>query len=250
MELSHSLPAPALAKGLFLLEQLAVDGQASLEQLAKKNGWPKSSVLRYLKTLESLEIVSQNPETLHWQSKQRLKPVCSPLPQEVNALQSELPRLADQTGHCAEIYLAGNRILRLIDRAEPEESEVQVNARIGFQRDLRELDATSGIYFAFRDTPPPSEMWWWEDGEISPVPKDIRDRTLCRIRKSGFAVDHSFNENGIRRHALPILDGTHLTGVLAIAQRLTPKYRIEGERIRKILDPISTSLNSRISPSR
>lgn len=245
-----STPAPALAKGLDVLEQLAVDGQASLEQLATRNQWPKSSTLRYLQTLEAMGAVRRHPETLHWHAVKRLQPVSASLPHPLEQTRTRLPSLAQESGHCAEVYQVTGRSVTLIDRAEPEESEVQVNARIGFHRDLRELDATAGLFFAFRDTPPPSEMWWWEDGEKSPVSQDIRDRSLSRIRESGFAIDHSFNENGIRRHAVAVMDGDTLIGILAIAQRLTPKYRIEGERIRDLLNPISNSLHPRVSPPR
>jgi DNA-binding IclR family transcriptional regulator len=246
MELESDFPAPALAKGLLLMEQLTKDGQSSLEQIARKHQWPKSSTLRYLQTLEKLGIVHQHPDTLRWQALQRLRPVRSELTGPLAELHARLPALAEESGHCAELYRVGGRHVTLVDRAEPEGGEVTITARIGFHRDLRELDATAGILFAFTDILPSSGMWWWEEGEKTPVSVETRDRSLVRIRETTLAVDHAFNEHGIRRHALPVLDGTVLIGILAIAQRLTPKFRSEGERIHTVLTTQLRTINSEL----
>lgn len=244
MEHSEPYPAPALAKGLLLLEQLAVDGQASLEHLAQKNEWPKSSTLRYLQTLEQLGAVRRHPDTLHWHAEKALSPLSSRLPAELEKLRTMLPTLAEATGHCAELYRVDNRTLRLIDRAEPEDSEVRVNARIGFVRDLRELDATAGLFYALTHTPPPSSVWYWQDGEKTPVSAETQQRILERIRETGRASDHAFNENGIRRHALPVFSGEDLTGILAVAQHLTPRFKADAQRIDTVLEHLSTQLRT------
>ena len=234
----EQLPAPALARGLCLLEQLATDGQASLETLAKRNGWPKSSTLRYLQTLSELGAVRQHPETLHWHGEMQLRPLTGRLPSSLELLRARLPLLANETGHCAELYRVGSRMVSLVDRAEPDASEIQLNARIGFKRDLRELDATSSLFFAFCTASPPADMWWWQDGERVSVSAEVRDCHLAKVQTAGVSVDHAFNENGVRRFAVPVQEGGSLIGILAVAQRLTPKFRTEGERIREVLEPL------------
>ena len=241
------LPAPALAKGLYLLDQLASDGQASLEHLAKKNGWPKSSTLRYLQTLEAIGAARQNSQTLHWHAEKCLKPLSQRIPTALEALRKKLPSLAESTGHCVELYQVESRSIRLIDRTEPEGSEVHILARIGFQRDLRELDATAALYFAFTDLTPPPSAWYWEDGEKTSIPEIQQKRMLERARQMHQTTDHAFNENGIRRHAVPILSENGLIGIVAIAQRLTPRFKTDGEKIARALHDFSSLATSELS---
>ena len=125
-----SIPAPALARGLQLLDQLAVDGQASLEKLAARNGWPKSSVLRFLQTLEQAGAVLQDPASRHWRALKHLQPLEPPSLPPLEQVRKQLPGLAQGTGHCAELYLwQGNR-LRLIDRAEPDSGEWRATSHV------------------------------------------------------------------------------------------------------------------------
>lgn len=237
--MKRSTPAaPALARGLCLLDQLTVDGQASLEKLAARNQWPKSSVLRCLQTLESLSIVRQDPETRRWQALQRLQTLDSPILAPMEAARKRLPTLAEQTGHCAELYFLQDGTLTLMDRAEPESVEIMVRARIGFDRGMDELDSTALIAYAFSsELPVPEKVWVWKKGVRKVRTVEKRDRLISKTRTRAFSVDADFNEFGIRRFAIPILSGEKLLGVLAIAQRQTPKAETEFDFIQQTLQP-------------
>lgn len=241
MELFYKeMPAPALAKGLVLLEQLAVDGQLSLERLATRNRWPKSSTLRYLLTLEKIGAVKQHPDTRHWQALKILHTL-TPVADSLRPYREQLPELAERTGHCAELYSIDSNRVRLIDRADPETDEIVVAARIGFERGLTELDSTAALYFAFiPGHPPPPRVWIWKEGEKVQLTAAQRNARILRAREQFFALDVDFNESGIRRFAIPLLAQEHLQGILAIAQRQTPRAEREVERIRETLAPLAT----------
>jgi hypothetical protein len=49
-------------------------------------------------------------------------------------------------------------------------------------------------------------------------------------------VDHDFNANGIRRFGIPLLDPEkHFLGILAVAQRQTPRAQAETAQIIKAI---------------
>lgn len=231
-------PAPALARGLTLLEQLAVDGQSSLEKLALQNAWPKSSVLRCLQTLEAMEMVTQDQESKRWQALKRVKTLEDPTLPALESARKRLAFLADRTGHCAELYIWKETKLTLIDRAEPESVEVMVRARIGFQRGLEELDATALVAFAFDPhLEPPEKSWAWKKGKKKKLSPEKCDQRISKTRKQGLTVDSGFNEHGIRRFAIPVFSENRLAGVLAIAQRQTPRAEQEISLIKQTLHP-------------
>lgn len=230
--------APALDRGLRLLEQLAVDGQASLEALSARNEWPKSSVLRCLKTLEILGAAQQDPVSRRWRALQRMQKIDTPALPPLEHARKQLPLLAQQTGHCAELYGFSYGELTLIDRAEPESRDILIRARIGFNRDLRELDATALLVYAFcPDCKIPRRMWNWEKGEKKTLTsKKVRER-VREAKASGSSADADFNEYGIRRFAVPVFQNADLVGILAVAQRQTHRADAEIEFITQTLQP-------------
>ena len=52
------MPTPGLFKGLKILDYLK-DGDACLEELVKKSGFPKTSTLRVLETLTAMNLVKK-----------------------------------------------------------------------------------------------------------------------------------------------------------------------------------------------
>jgi len=241
MELTP-IPAPALARGLELLGQLTQDGQQPLEQLAARNQWPKSSVLRCLKTLEALDLVEQDPGSRHWRALAKITPLVSPRAMILRKTTEQLPGLAEQTGHCVELYQVQGEDVTLIDRTDPEGSEIVVQARIGSSRDLHELDASASVVFAFSTVTAPEALWYWAEGKQTPVPPDQPAKLIQRVRDAGIGIDHSFNQHGIRRFAVPLLEAGSLVGILSVAQRLTPGFRADADRIQQVLHSFSQPL--------
>ena len=230
-------PAPAITRGLRLLELLAVDGQASLERLTHKTGWPKSSVLRYLQALESVGAASQDPGSKAWTALLSLRRITPEFDPMLEFAKRQLPYLSQRSGHCAELYSLRAGHLELIDRAEPEVSDMALVARIGFTRDLSELDATATLFYAGCGAMIPQKPFWrWANGSKKTLSPAVARRALQIARKERFAVDTDFNNNGIKRFARPLFDeGDSLVGILAIAQRLTPTAKRETNLIAQAL---------------
>lgn len=219
-----------------MLAILASDGRCSLESLAKKTSWPKSSILRYLQALEAYGAVSRSEDSKLWQARQKLCPIVPDASEVLERARTRIPKLANEVNCCVELYRLERNTLVLSDRAEPENELVSLRARIGFERNLQELDATSLIFFAFQETAMPSSgLWAWHEGRQKKVGARTAQQRIAVVRESGWALDNDFNEYGYRRFACPVLDGDALVGVLAIAQRLTPLAEREKPHLIKTL---------------
>jgi DNA-binding IclR family transcriptional regulator len=237
-------PAPALSRGLRLLRRLAVEGQGSLDQLARREGWPKSSTLRYLRALEAAGTVRRDAASKVYFLEEQLVPVAGAGEDALTPRwRSVLNETAEATGHCTEWYALQPRRVVLRERADPVLAEVQVQARIGFRRDLRECEATSLLYFAFSGTPREAEdvSWRWEGGKRRGVEPAERERLVEQVRKRGLAVDHGFNLNGVRRWGIPVVAAGRLAGILTVAQRQTPAAAKEGKGIRAVLQSLQAA---------
>lgn len=234
-------PAPALTRGIALIRQLSLHGQGTLEDLARRGGWPKSSTLRYLQALQQSGITEQDPVSKIWHLREHLTAFAPDSGDVIEFWRGRIGSLCQDLGHCVELYRVAAGAVTLIDRVDPLVQDKQLSARIGFVRDPSECDATALLFFAFsgQKTTPKDLSWRWCDGERANVRASERDNLLREARISGTAIDPEFNLNGIRRFAFGLFtpDGT-LGGILAIAQRLTPLSARQTESIRSALEKL------------
>src|SRR4029077_735452 len=133
--------APALSRGLMLLAYLNREGASSLDRLAKATGFPKASLLRMLRTMESSGAVAREGLGKRWHSLIRLEPGTprERLLRERCALAASW--LCRSLRHTLEIYAFENARLTMIDRADPEGETPPVRRRIGHAALWDECDA-------------------------------------------------------------------------------------------------------------
>lgn len=229
--------APALTRGIALIRQLGKEGQGTLEQLASRGGWPKSSTLRYLQALESSGIARQDPSNKVWHLIEKLTPFESKPNDPLSAWRNRLSDLVQKSGHCAELYSVSEKAVTLEDRADPVINEMQLSANIGYHRELSELDSIGLCYFAFSGATLEKDdgSWHWSDGEHTTVRIKFRKEAIATTQREGIARDYDFNINGVRRFAVPVLKDNELIGILAVAQRQTPRAQKETEIIHQAL---------------
>jgi len=217
-------PAPALERGIRIL-QLLEDGEpASLESIAERLEAPKSSAGRLLETLESLGVVTRDPETRRFVSHYRLAPRLAPKEAlRERAIARELESLAHATARTAEWYAPGEAGLVLVQRREPPGLEVAPNAKVGFLRSWEgELEAVCALGNAFfRPEEPPRRGAFWcyrkhgVRGELSV--REARER-IRRAAEGEAVADAAFNTNGARRCAALVRFDERPAGVLALAE--------------------------------
>ena len=132
----------------------------------------------------------------------------------------------------------------LEDRADPVIHEMQLRSNVGYERVLTELDSTCLCFLAFSDLQPKTDYgtWHWCEGEQTTVHNSFREAAIRETFSGSIAVDYDFNQNGIRRFAIPILNDRELTGILAVAQRQTPRAHKESKHIQQALRGLSAEV--------
>lgn len=240
-------PAPALTRGLEILRRLNRDGPSTLGQLARANGWPKSSTARLLVALERAGVILRGP----LDGRVRAAVALVPLAAAEDALQAwsgaPLIRLCQASGHTVELYACRNGRLAMVDRSDPEDAEARVWARIGWEPDPTELTAVTQLQLVFgrRDTQlqQRTDVWAWRNGERRSVRGARLKALLNRVRHEAFAACLDRNPRGVVRYAIPVLGPRNdFQGVVSIAATLarvdeaireTFKALLQKERERK-----------------
>jgi len=196
-------PAPALSRGIDLLDRLSRDGPQVLERLAETASLPKSSTLRLLAALERLGLVARDPATRRFHARAALVRGGSDAAEAARQRQV-LAALARDSGQAAELWeLRGNRLV-MVDRADPEDASTAVRARIGYERDLSEADAVAVVAFAFLDAPLPARHTRSSDHRLAPASRASVQQAVRQCRREGRAADAGINSNGVRRFAAPL----------------------------------------------
>ena len=218
-------PSPALTRGLQLLALLNCEGLCSLERLSRHTGWPKSSVVRLLTSLVNGGAVRRDPVSKRYHAIMRLVPLISEQELTRSLGTSAIFKLCASVDHTVELHTYDGQRLTMVDRCEPDNKEVKVRARIGWNHDASEFNALTQIVLASNSPGrhPPS-LWYWDQRAIRrKIKPAMAISTLQKVREERLGVDLGINDNSVRRYAAPILDsGQRLVAVLAVAQVCTP----------------------------
>lgn len=212
-------PAPALTRGVRLLDRLGRDGPQVLERIAGESGVAKSTALRLLGALERIGMVARDPVTRRWHARVALVSGGDGEAERAR-LRQVLADLARTGRHAAEAWSWRDGHPVMVDRADPEDVSTVVRARIGAERDLVEVDAVVLIGFA---NDPAGPRWrrahtQAQDRRQAEVPRAVLAAQVEMCRRAGCAWDAGINANGVRRFAAPWRDaGGVFRGAVALA---------------------------------
>ncbi len=225
------------------------DGPQTLERLTAVSGWPKSSLLRLLRSLEAFGAVRRDPATKTYHAKLRLMPTDAGRTRLIDLARPTLETLCTQTHQTIELYAWAGGMLTMIDRREPEDVVVAVRARIGFTRSLDELDALSQVVHAFADPVAPASYWVWRSGKRTELDHMRVQRIIEQARQRTVATDLGINSNGVRRYAAPSLHEHQLQGVIAVAQFCTPADRRPSVELRNAIRQAGIDITRSVNPA-
>ncbi|WFB36150.1 helix-turn-helix domain-containing protein [Kiritimatiellota bacterium B12222] len=224
----ESSAAPALERGLYILETLQASGPLSLENLATACQIPKSSLLRLLDTLQARGYVQRRDSDKQYLNRVSLI-VQAPQersPEEI--IQFTLETLSQQLGFTTEWYSPQNDHALLTQRTECRDSAVQVLARIGYKRSWwEELDAVARIGHVALPLSPTLDQQKactrYQQGVLIPHSASSYKQALKDLNIESPCVDTEYNANGIRRMAKGILDQEgKLLGIIAVPMHFQP----------------------------
>lgn len=205
---------------------LCEHGEASLDQVTQRTGYPKASVLRMLQTLCDLQLVERNVRTGLYCAVARIAYSGGSRPDFGAQVQQTLERLSEKLQVTAEWFEPGEDGLLLSRRASPPDAEVRVKARAGFIREWNgELDAVAVIGYAFYSAAPGIRRGLWTydpQGGQDKLTMAAARALIEKAVKTGWAIDVFYNSQGVKRVAAPVVCDGELAGVLSLACPFTP----------------------------
>lgn len=221
--------APALERGLDVIQHLTGADACSLEELARALSAPKSTLLRVCAVLIERGVLRRGADK-RYSLRLRLRPVAEPRARRFpEAVRQELDRLGEQLQATVEWYdIDRDRdngcSARITARYEPDHGPVRVRARLGFRRPATgEVEAVATVLLTRTACRPGSDAWWYRDGAAVACEAAALRRHLAAHAGAAVVVDHAYNSNGIRRMAAPVCTGDGaLAGILALAECYTP----------------------------
>jgi len=233
---------PGLTRGLKVLEILKNGKRIPLHELQRIMSIPKSSLLRVMETLVENDYAERD-ESGAYRSKVRIVPF-----ENSDALDGKIEKALKQvaalTEHTAEWYIpTDNNTLILVKRNQPDNPELHVVAKIGFIRKTgagHELDAVAAVaavYMKHADTEFEERWIYKPEGIKCQISSKEASEIIRSACDNAFCSELNYNSNGVRRIAVPVLDGRKLLGVLAVAQCYMPGIQPDDkEKVRILFD--------------
>lgn len=215
----------ALVRGLNVLKRLAAEPGLTLEQLVRKTGYPKTSLFRILQALTGEQMITRDRRG-SYHPRVRLQFLSDPSFEDV--LRQAMQSLAATTGQTVEWYQTQKEGMRLLVRELPCDTEIGVQARVGFIRPWNEeLDAVLCVGLAFLkpltlvvDT---SRFEGYQQPFVrSCIPAETAQARIAAAAATGVCRDDIANSNNVRRVAELVRHRDRPFGVLAVAEVVHP----------------------------
>lgn len=220
--------APALKRGLDILNVLNQHEALSLDYIARKTAVPKASVLRLLQTLVEFGAVRKEQNGKQYRALAALVPHQRSFAQDAREI---FKQLATESAACVEWYEPSDQGMRITQRLSAAENEVQVHARQGFVRRWHdEIDAVAAVAQVFYEHTPsvdphPHNAPWIYDqhGERTTVTPTMFQEVCQEIKRTQMYCDRHYNSNGVKRMAAVLQHDGVFQGVIALAMSFRPQ---------------------------
>ena len=221
------LPAPALDKGITVLQLLADDSELSLETICNLTQVPKASLLRFLETLIAKGCVSKDPKTKKYRALMQLVPMNSSNSDFLRLVEESLDELSHEQGATAEWFEVSDEAARVVRRHEPENTYVRVAARVGFRMDIHTyFEAIAQVALAtgriVKSEGSEYHKPEWRQKHI--LTEEEIQADVKKVQENDFlAVDDYYNSSGVRRVAIAVMnEDDSLQGILSLAYSYEP----------------------------
>jgi len=197
-------PIRALAKAVFLLEQLAEEREATPRRLAELIDEPRTTTYRLLRSLEALDLVEPGTQPRSYRLGWKLMRLGAAVVERLDERQAALPvmeRIHERVGETVFLLVrrGGNAVC--IERLEGLRVQ-SLALRLGGSLPLH-VGAGPRVLLAFE---PESE--WEHYAESESVPHDALFRELAATRRRGYAISDEDVTPGIGSLGAPIFDYT------------------------------------------
>lgn len=233
----------SLDRGLRIIEATAaIGGAATLSEIARKTGLPRSTTHHLLRALVDFGYLVQDGETRPYTLAPKLFRLtgCTWTNEQLAEISMPfLDELSRRTGEGTSLAILRDGVVTVVAKRESE-GPVRVVQEVGARRPIY----CTAVGKALAAWLPEREL----DGMIARTvfePKTARTirtpaafrRDLARIRATGFAIDNQEHIQGIRCIATPVRD--HSGEVRASLCVLGPTSRLPQRRLMEIRRPLA-----------
>ena len=204
-----SYTAPALEKGLDIIELLAVSERAMTSgQIAEQLGRSRSEIFRMVVVLESRGYLARDPANDVLRLSNRLFDMGLRTPQPRRLLDVAYPamqRLSDNLGHATHLVVV-SRGETVVVASAADHADVIFTLRLGYRRPA--IEATSGQAIIAFQTPDVRKQMIKESRSHtgSVISETKLAKRVEQIRRDGFSVSESRDVVGVVDICAPILD--------------------------------------------
>jgi DNA-binding IclR family transcriptional regulator len=204
-----SYTAPALEKGLDILELLAASERAMTSgQIADQLGRSKNEIFRMVVVLESRGYLARDPASDMLRLSNLIFDMGLRTPQPRRLLDVAYPamqKLSDSLGHATHLVVI-SRGETVVIASAADRADVVFTLRLGYRRPA--VDATSGqAIIAFQTADVRKQMVKESRGHAGSTISEFKlVKRLEQIRRDGFSVSESRDVVGVVDICAPILD--------------------------------------------
>ncbi|WP_339067958.1 IclR family transcriptional regulator [Teredinibacter turnerae] len=238
--------APALAKGLDILELLALErAPLSNSQMASKLGRSISELFRMVVTLEERGYIEQQTDGFVLTNKLfSLGLAQTRVRNLIETSLAEMKNLADKVGQSCHLTVCSNGQIVVVSRVE-NPRDLGFSVRIGYRRPLAE--STSGAVLCAYHPMETKQKILAELGLNADQEREFLMRIL-KVEQDGYAIRASDFVEGVTDISVPILENTEAVAALTVPHvQCKPELAtIEGtlQAVKLAVSNIATLMNT------
>ena len=233
--------APALERGIKVLNLLSREGELSLENITNCTRIPKASLLRFLDTLMTQGCVKRDPKTKKFSALMTLNPVQGKMDDFSITKREMMNQLSSDHQVTAEWFELNEDSMELTERVEPETEIINVTARVGYKKSLtKDVSAVSKVALSYLLNETNTKIIF-DDPKI-----ELLDSIKDVEKNNYYAEDTDYNQEGFKRIAKVITSNEgDLVGVLSLAINSTPQNDVDLKAIERRLKLTCKDLESK-----
>ena len=254
--MANAQPAKAVVKTVRILEELSREGEMGITQLSDSVGMHKSTVYRFVNTLQELGYVYQDSQNERYGLTLKLVELGSPVLERLELRRVARPvleNLASETQETIHLAVLDEGRLVYVDKIESTRAlRVSMMSGVGLSAPTY-CTGVGKVLLAYLEPEARDEVLSGESlqrfTENTITDREQMEKELTMIRQNDYGIDNEEHEVGVRCVAAPVRDNRHeviaAVSISAPSVRLTnseiPQFR---NAIREAADEISNRLGA------
>jgi IclR family acetate operon transcriptional repressor len=226
----------AAERAVVILDALAEGGELGTNELARRVGFPASTVSRQLGTLAATGLVEHDPESGRYRLGIRIVRLANAVLARLDVRQIARPHLEELvrlTGETATLHVPGEEDAVTIDFV-PSAHFVQHVTQLG-RPSIAHATSAGKVMLAFADRPLPHSPLTAYTSRTITSPEAL-EREIGRVRRQGYAEGLEEREPGLNAVAAPVWSANDALAAIIALQG--PAARFGRAAVREAIPPL------------